>query len=90
MRFGQDVRLFESSFSIPPFYRAPFARCPAYAHLGPHWLSSPLGQRYVVELIRGGLPSSLWPARVRESVIDAVADVLLAAVSAWRSNGGGS
>jgi len=88
MLFGEKSWILESPFPIPRIYREPFARRPAYEHLAPHWLGSPLGQRYFVELLQRELPSPLWPPPVREAVIDAVADLLHAAVSARRRNGG--
>ena len=79
MFFG-GARIFQSPFLMPTIYCDPFEHRPAYERLQPHWLSSPLGHRFFVELLRGDMPSPLWPPHVTDAVIDAVADALLAAV----------
>ena len=87
--FGR-FRIFGPSFPVPVIYRRPFKPRPAYEALGPHWLCSPLGQRNFIELLRRGVPSALWPVHVRDEVVDRVADLLHAAVSARRRKGGAS
>ena len=85
-----ELTLFRAPFATPRIYRAPFRTAPAWAQLHRHWLWSPLGQRYFVDLVRRRLPSALWPRPVIDAVIDAVADVLVAEFRARRRKGGRS
>ncbi len=86
----REASIFRSPFATPSIYRDPFDPSAAWEWVHPHWLWSPLGQRHFIELVRHRLPSPFWPRQVVQTVVDAVADVLVADLRARRRKGGGS